>query len=240
MYRNKGSRCPTPRACTRPLSPSGGRKADNSRRGPRWPGGGRLTSRADRGFPAPGNAPSSTVSGQDTAEQRGHSACQPPSCQAPPPASPLDRPLRQAGQHLHGNRTQTTYPGRLGRLQSQVAAGRAKRDRKWAGTGRREGGFRPDPKPLWLALVTVTAAEVQLTLQLSLSSRSREGAAGRSGAGPGEESLGGFPAPPGHWACVGPPQRMRRDAEATGGPRADWVAGGSWARAGGRECEGTA
>uniref|UniRef100_M3YEL7 Uncharacterized protein n=1 Tax=Mustela putorius furo TaxID=9669 RepID=M3YEL7_MUSPF len=76
-------------------------------------GGRRLTTRTDRGFPAPGNVPSSPGSGQDTTQQRGHRL------PAHPPASPLARRLCQAGRRLHGNRTQTTYPGRLGRLPAE-------------------------------------------------------------------------------------------------------------------------
>lgn len=56
------------------------------------------------------------------------------------------------------------------------------------------------------------------------AAKEQQGGVGRGGVGRGRERrLGGFPAPPGHWACA-VPRRMRRKAEATG-----WGGGGKLA-----------
>lgn len=87
---------------SRPRPPPGDRKEDSGRGFPVNPRS--LTSRAESGSALPHNAPSSTGPGGAASSL----------CATAPPAS----------QRLHGNRTQTTYPGRL--LLSQVTAGQSR------------------------------------------------------------------------------------------------------------------
>lgn len=135
MYRYKDSEAqPSEEAphsqglSSRPTPPSGSRKEDSRTGFPLNPRS--LTSRAESGSPHPHIAPSSTGPGGAASSH----------CASAPPA----------GQRLHGNRTQTTYPGRL--LPSRVTAGQS----RGAGQGRswewaRERGLLAGPQHLRLA-----------------------------------------------------------------------------------------
>lgn len=242
--RNKDSRGPTPRACTGPLSPI-------------WEQKGGLE-QAVSGEPERGTSPPVWTAASprpamplppwvQVRAQRSRVVTLPASPTSP--ASPLARRLRWACPRLHGNRTQTTYPGRRGRLPAvpgRCWAGGTGQEMNWEGAQGK--GLPASPKPLWLALVTVTAAEVQLILELSPcggrrgAGRVRRSGAGLRGVGRGPERRdGGLPASLGHWACAGHPQSPlplapRACVQVLRRWPAGGLAGGSWASAASGEC----
>lgn len=136
-----------------------------------------LTSHAESGSPHPHNAPSSTGPG---------GAASSPCASAPP-----------AGQRLHGNHTQTTYPGRL--LRSQVPAGQSRgagRGMSWAWAQAR--GLLARPEAPVISAGGSHSCGASFLFQFSPRQRSGEGEGGagrgqtrRVACGSGEEWPGG-------------------------------------------------
>lgn len=116
VYRNKDSRGPTPtgvhRTLSSPLSPYRDRRRTTAGGVPGEPAGDASPPTQTAASPLPAITPPPPV--QARADR--NSIFTLPASQL---ASLLARPLGWAGQCLHGNRTQTIYPGRPGRLPAE-------------------------------------------------------------------------------------------------------------------------